>query len=160
MCQPFRLNAPLEDRLRFVPMPLMLIDHLEPSELDQVQFPDRIYLLRIHLRLLRKSLPLLHTRLHLIDDRLGLLDVHVLRYCKQISARDVQPLPVDAHLVLFQPDAAGVVREGHVVGGGEVPLALRIHQEGDVLRVVVVVARDGDEAHAAEELRRSRVGQA
>jgi hypothetical protein len=54
--------------------------------------------------------------------------------------------------MLLQPDVAWVVGEGHVVGGAEVPLALRVHQEGDVLRVVVVIARDGIEAHAAEEL--------
>ena len=54
--------------------------------------------------------------------------------------------------MLRSPVARRVVAVGHVKRRRERPLALPVHQEGDVLDVIVLVTRDHVERHAPELL--------
>jgi hypothetical protein len=57
------------------------------------------------------------------------------------------------------PLAVGIVGVAHVVGRRKAPFPASVHQERDVLRVVVLVAHDDIEHHPAEHLLRILVGE-
>src|SRR5690606_32048890 len=80
------------------------------------------------------------------------LDGDVLREGAQVFAREAVALAVHAHLVLRGPLALRVVAVRHVEGGRQRPLAGLVHEEGDVLDVIVLVADHQVEDHAAELL--------
>lgn len=57
------------------------------------------------------------------------------------------------------PLSVGIVGVAHVVGRRKVPFPASVHQERDVLRVVVLVAYHDIEHHSAEHLLRLLVGE-
>ena len=61
------------------------------------------------------------------------------RKAKQVVALEPLTLAGEAHLVLARPGSVSVVRVRDVVGGREPPRAAPVHQEREVLHMVVLV---------------------
>ena len=79
----------------------------------------------------------------LIEDGFGFsgFDAEGGRGFEEVVAGEAISFSVEAHLVLAGPKSVGIVAVGDIVGGGEVPLALLVHEKGDVFRMVVLVSR-------------------
>ena len=102
----------------------------------------------------RRSRPGGHGVGDLAEDALGrpALEADALSTSTQVLDGDALALAVDGHLMGLQPAVGGIAGPGHVVGRRQRPAAGAIHQERDVLDVVVLVARDDVEHHPAKEL--------
>src|SRR3984957_19204133 len=73
-------------------------------------------------------------------------------YGAQVGDAEPVALAVERHLVGVEPEIAGLPRPDHVVRRGQRPGSLAVHEEGDVLDVVVLIARDDVEDHPPELL--------
>ena len=88
----------------------------------------------------------------LIQNAVGVADFELFGDGEEVGAGEVVLLAVDAHLVSVGPISGRVEGPDDVEGGGEGPGAGGAHEEGDVAGVVILVAGDDVEEHAAEEL--------
>ena len=87
----------------------------------------------------------------LINDLRRFFDVHLICHFEEVFAGDGVPFIVNGHLVGVCPNAVGAIRPRHVVRRREVPSAVFIHEERDVLGMVVLVACYHIEDHPAEK---------
>ena len=87
--------------------------------------------------------------------------LNTIRGCKrqQVSTGNTVKLTVYRHLVLRRPTPIRIKSIAHIVCRRQPPLAVLIHQERDVLRMVVLIAHNHIEHHPAEHLPRRRIWQ-
>ena len=76
--------------------------------------------------------------------RAASLDASSGRKTEQVISKEVIAFSGETHLVFASPLAAWIPRIGNIESGGELPAALLIHQESDVLHVIILVARQHD----------------
>jgi len=81
----------------------------------------------------------------LFHDARGAAAFHKSALCAlaKIVQREPGALFVHGHLVRGSPPAGRIVAAGHIESGREGPTSVPVHQEGDVLDVIVLVAGDG-----------------
>ena len=83
---------------------------------------------------------------HFIEYSLGMGDGKVLSQPKQISTPRLSAFPRHRQRML----AVRGPRKGEVIGGGEAPGSYRIHEEGEVVGVVVPVVREYVESRQSQ----------
>lgn len=80
------------------------------------------------------------------------LDAEGVCHREEVGTGDVRERTVDTHQVLAQPAVVRSVGVRHVVRGGEGPRAGGVHEERDVLGVIVAVGSHHVECHPPERL--------
>lgn len=73
--------------------------------------------------------------------RAASLDASSNRKTEQVITKEVITFPGETHLVFASPLTTWIPHRGNIESGGELPASLLIHQEGDVLHAIVLVAR-------------------
>ena len=71
---------------------------------------------------------------------------------QQVFAIEVFAFPVDCHLVSARPLARRIECVDNVIRGRKGPLTCLIHQESDVLRVIVLIPRNDIKGHPPKHL--------
>ena len=136
----------------------MAIRRTIPSEENHIR-PDLLDHLLRHFALTGDLRPSGCCLANFVDDPCGILDVVLGRAFEQIVFGDAAEFAVYRHLVGRGPLSVGIVGVAHVVGWRKVPFPASVHQERDVLRVVVLVAYHDIEHHSAEHFLRLLVGE-
>src|ERR1700679_1463184 len=94
-------------------------------------------------------------RLHDLSENLGtppLLEACDLRASAKILERKIVGLSIDRHLMSSCPIAGGVMSVGNIESGGQRPIAALVHQEGNVLHMIILIPGNHIKGHAAKLL--------
>src|ERR1700733_6182722 len=81
-------------------------------------------------------------RLHDLSENLGtppLLKACALRASAKILESKIVGLPIDRHLMPRCPIAGGIISVGHIESGGQRPIAALVHQESNVLHMIILI---------------------
>ena len=88
----------------------------------------------------------------LVYDGRVLADSDALRYRFKVIARNIFLFHIHRHLVTIYPATLRVVGIAQVVCGRQFPGSGFVHQEGNVLGVVVIVLYQDIKGHTAEQI--------